>query len=191
MTELRSTDFIFALATRQGIINPNTLWDGLSIRDHMFLYTDSAIGFRNFLRQRSNFYDYLAREIQIVKSQKMNGLRDRLQNTLLGQTKFPGQPPLPNPTVFDLFDFMELEIPAASNRPASENFADIDFEVCRYGGKGSNSPYDIASAQELMLLRRNEVMSTISVGHFAHSSAPAFGITLYTFMLTRYCDRLR
>jgi nuclear pore complex protein Nup205 len=162
MTELRSIDFVFALAMRQGIINPNALFDGISIRDEMFLYTDSAIALRNFLRQRSAFYDYLAREFRVATSQKMNGLRERLQGTILGQTKFPGQQPLPNPSIFDLFDFMELDIPSTSDRPAWENFGDIDFEICRFEGKGSNSPFDIASAQELMLLRRNEVMQALS-----------------------------
>ena len=163
MNELRSLDFVFALATRQGTINSTTLWDGIDMRDDKFLYTDSAIGFRNFLRQRTLFYDYLARELQVAATQKMNGLRERLQGTLLGQTKFPGQEPIPNPTVFDLFDFMELEIPGTETRPTWENFADIDFDVCRFEGKGSHSPFDIASAQELMLLRRNEVMSALTV----------------------------
>jgi nuclear pore complex protein Nup205 len=170
MNELRSIDFIFAVAMRQGIISPNTLWDGVSIRDELFLYTDSAIGFRNFLRQRTAFYDYLARELRVAASQKMNGLRERLQGTILGQTKFPGQDPLPNPNIFDLFDFMELDVPSTGERPPWENFADLDFEVCRFEGKGSLSPYDIASAQELMLLRRNEVMSAVAVSLSVPSS---------------------
>ncbi|KIV99428.1 uncharacterized protein PV09_08860 [Verruconis gallopava] len=162
MTELRSIDFIFALAMRQGIVNQTTLWDGFSIRDSPFLYRSSALALRNFLRQRSAFYDYMSRELRVAASEKMNGLKARLQDTLLGQTKFPGQEPLPNSTVFDLFDFMELDIPAQPQRPHWENFADIDFEVCRFEGKGSTSPYDIASAQEIMLLRRNEVMSAMT-----------------------------
>ena len=162
MNELRSLDFVFVLAMRQDTINANTLWDGKTIRDGEFLYSDSAIGFRDFLRQRTSFYDYLARELQVAATEKMNGLRERLQGVLMGATKFPGQEPLASPTVFDLFDFMELEIPAAMDRPPWENFADIDFDVCRVEGKGSYSPYDIAGAQELMLLRRNELTSAVA-----------------------------
>ena len=163
MTELRSNDFIFALVMRQGIISPSTLWDGQTIRDPLFLHTDSAIGLRNLLRQRSAFFDYFARELRVAREQNMNGLIIRLRDTLLGHTKFPGQQPLPNPTIFDLFDFMEIDVPAGNAQPRWDTFADIDFEVCRFDGKGSNSPYDIASAQELMLLRRNEVLQTFSV----------------------------
>jgi nuclear pore complex protein Nup205 len=160
MTELRSSDYIFVQAMHQSIIGPATLWDGATTSDPEFLYSDSALALRNFLRQRAAYYDYFSREMRVAVKERMSALRSRLQATLLGSTTFPGGQTLPNPTIFDLFDFMELEIGGEASLPVFDLLKAVDFEICRRDGNGTSSPFDLASAQELIQLRRNELTTS-------------------------------
>jgi nuclear pore complex protein Nup205 len=160
MTELRSSDYIFVQAMRQSVIGPATLWDGAATTDPEFLYTDSALALRNFLRQRSAYLDYFSREMRVAVEERMSALRSRLQATLLGATTFPGERAMANPTIFDLFDFMELEIGGETGLPTVELLKGVDFEICRRDGQASSSPYDLAGAQELIQLRRNELTTS-------------------------------
>jgi nuclear pore complex protein Nup205 len=159
MTELRSSDYIFIQAIHQTVITPTTLWDGVTTSDPQFLYTNSALALRNFLRQRAAHLDYFSRELRVAVKSRMSALRSRLQCTLLGTTTFPGERAMQNYTIFDLFDFMELEIGEEIDLQAFELLEGLDFEVCRRDGPGNTSPYDLSNAQELIQLRKNELIS--------------------------------
>lgn len=184
MTELRSNNFVFVQAVRQGIVNSNTLWDGVTTTDPSFLFSDSALALRNFLRQRTAFYDLFSRELRIAVKENMTSLRSRLQASLLGSTTFPGEQATQNLTIFDLFDFMELDIGDIKSLPAFELLTDIDFEICKVEGPGSTSPYDLASGRELIMLRKNQLMqdkrllSDISLLKFEEESSAAIIVLL-------------
>jgi nuclear pore complex protein Nup205 len=160
MTELRSSDYIFLQAVKQTIVGPSTLWDGFNTCDPEFLFSDSALALRNFLLQRAAFYDYVAREFRVAVKERMSALRSRLQATLLGSTTFPGEPACANPNIFDLFDFMELEIGGLLGLPSFNLLGSLDFEICRRKGPGTSSPYDLPAAHELIQLRRNEILKS-------------------------------
>ncbi|TID18729.1 hypothetical protein E2P81_ATG05711 [Venturia nashicola] len=184
LTELRSNDFIFVQAVRQGLVNANTLWDGVASSDPSFLFSDSALALRNFLRQRTAFYDLFSRELRIAVKENMTSLRSRLQASLLGSTTFPGDQATQNLTIFDLFDFMELDIKIINEFPSFDLLKDVDFEICKAEGPGSSSPYDLASVRELIMLRKSQLVQEKQIiGDVSHKAFLDESDAAITFLL--------
>lgn len=154
MTELRTQEYVFLLALRQPVISPATLWDGKAIGDPDFLVSDSALALRNVMAQRVAFLDLLAREMRVASREGFSSLLSRLSSTLIGSTKFPGVDPISNPTIFDFFDFMEMDIGAGIPDPKFNFLQNLDFSICR---DREESLFNLSSANELILLRRNEL----------------------------------
>lgn len=159
MTELRLSDYAFLQAVRQITVGPNTLWDGIVSSQDEFLVQDSAIAFRNFLRQRTGYYEYFARELRHAKQSGITSLLLRLQQVLLGSTSFPGEPVMPNANVFELLDFMEVGFSTELAMPKMNYFKESDFAVCKTETTGPGESFDLARAHEVILLRRREYLA--------------------------------
>ena len=121
------------------------------LQDPQFLLTDSATALRNFLRQRTAYYDYFARELKVAKAEGMASLRTRLELTLLGSTTFPGEQPAPNPNIFELFDFVEVEFGPEIAMPEMKYFKENDFAVCQTDNDEYGAVYDLARAEQIVL----------------------------------------
>ena len=157
MTELRTQEYVFLQALRQPILSPDMLWDGKAISDPEFLTSDSALALRNVMSQRIAFLDLLTRELRVASREGFSSLRSRVSSTLLGSATFPGMDPVPCPTVFDFFDFMEMEVGEGVPDPKFTLLKDLDFSICR---DGVGALYNLNSAKELILLRRNELQKS-------------------------------
>ncbi|OCL14310.1 hypothetical protein AOQ84DRAFT_42231 [Glonium stellatum] len=159
MSELRVNGYIFAQASRQAPADMNTLWDGKTISEQDFLLSDSANAYQNFLQQRSAFYDYAARELRVTVHSGMPTLKSRIQSTLLGTTISSEGEQFQTPSIFDLFDFMELEINREFGVPQLKLLAGLDFEICKNEEQGLKL-YDLPLVQELITLRCSEMRKT-------------------------------
>lgn len=155
MTELRSMEYVFLQALRQPILTLDTVFDGKAVNDSDFLKSDSAMALQNVLSQRIAFLDLLAREIRVAHRESFSSLLSRLSSTLLGSTSFPGVDPLPNPTIFDFFDFMEIDVGEGPQFPSFDMLKGLDFSVCK--NDGPDSLFNLVAVNELILLRRNEL----------------------------------
>jgi nuclear pore complex protein Nup205 len=160
MPELRVSDFAFLQAVRQITVGPNTLWDGVLSLDDQFLIKDSAIALRNFLRQRSGYYYYFARELRHAKESGISSHLLRLQSVLLGSTSFPGEPATQTPNIFELLDFLEVGFNTELAMPDTKHFKEADFTVCKSETEGPGQLFDLARAHEVILLRRKEFITT-------------------------------
>ncbi|OCK80455.1 hypothetical protein K432DRAFT_434748 [Lepidopterella palustris CBS 459.81] len=159
MSELRINGFLFVQATKQIPVHMETLWDNKVVIDPELLLTDSAVAFRNFLHQRSAFYDYAARELRQTVQAGMPTLKARIQSTLLGMTIWPGGEQEQNLTIFDLFDFIELE---TDNRFPIEDpkvLVGVDVGICKKEVRGIEL-YDTSLVEQLIVLRCSELRKT-------------------------------
>lgn len=154
MTELRTQEYIFLQAVRKPVLSSDTLWDGKIVSDPEFLVSDGALALRNVLSQRVAFLDLFSREIRVASREAFSTLLSRLSSTLLGSTKFPGLDPIPSPTIFDFFDFMEIDLGEGPGDPKFNLLQNLDFSICR---DDPDSLFNLGSANELILLRRNEL----------------------------------
>ncbi|KAI9667275.1 MAG: hypothetical protein M1821_000089 [Bathelium mastoideum] len=160
LTELRATDFLFVQAIQQRIIGPDTLWDGVSIYDPSFLLTDASSAFRYFLQERSTFLDYVAAELRSSVQNNTPSLSARIQSTLLGTTVFTDGQQMNNPNIFDLFDFIEIELPAFAPLSSLELhfLSHAELEVCRTEREGGSLLFNLLSATQLIELKHKSLV---------------------------------
>lgn len=154
MTELRSLDFLSIMFSKQLLVNSTILWDGRLISDPEFLMTDSAICYGDFLEQRSTLFEYAATELRMVALEGAPSLKIKVLTTLLGETITDNGVRVPNPNIFDLFDFAELGIGGGLGMPAVSYFADLDFSICIKQDVGGYSNYDLQRVEQLLALQQ-------------------------------------
>lgn len=158
LAEMRLYDTIFHLFTRQKPVGPNTLWDGRSVLDPDFAYTESAETLEQFLWQRCLLLEYTSTEIRLVAVEGAPSMKERVLSTLLGSTTTPEGERIHNMTVFDLLDFIALEVLNPITPPQLDCFSGIDFSIsseARFNKTKSRS--DIKLIQEMVMLRLNEL----------------------------------
>ena len=158
LAELRASDFLFAVFLRQKTIGPNTEWDGRVYQDPEFMYTDSSVACNSYLAQRCALFAYTSADIRLAAIETASSTKSRILSTLLGTTSMPNGTLEANASIFDLFDFSELDVSREPQPPTTAYFSSIDFLV----GAGDNpSPkgatYNIKLVEELVTLRLNEL----------------------------------
>ena len=154
MTELRANDFLSVMFLRQFVVDSSTMWDGRAISNPEFLMSDSALCYEDFLDQRTTLFGYAATELRMVALEGAPSIKGRVLATLLGETSSHDRTQIPNPTIFDLFDFAELSISGGLESPASKYFAQMDFRVCLTQGPDGCSIYDLQSIEQLLALQQ-------------------------------------
>ncbi|KZF26715.1 nuclear pore complex subunit Nup192 [Xylona heveae TC161] len=154
MTELRSNGFLLNQMLSQSTVDQSSLWDGRSMLDPDFYNTDSAKCFLAFLQLRGTLFDYISTEVRLVSQ---NGASSSdIFYTLQGSTLQNGQE-IVNPTIFDLFDFAELEIPNTVDVPCLSFFSNTDFGICLERDGDEIPAYNLSSVQELLQLKKIEL----------------------------------
>lgn len=158
LSELRLRDFFFVLFTRQTQIAPDSLWDGRVISDSSFLYSASAKALEQLLWQRCSLMEYSSTEIRLVGAERVPSLKERIFSTLLGLTTTEQGEQVQNMTIFDLRDFIELDVSRSNDHPQLIYLAGIDFNVSiEAGPTKSNGLSDLSLVHEMILLRLNEL----------------------------------
>ncbi|KAF1990000.1 nuclear pore complex subunit Nup192 [Aulographum hederae CBS 113979] len=156
MAELRYNDFMLWWSTKLIVVDADTLWDQQTIYEPEFLHFQAADGFRNFLQQRSSFFDYAHRELLATVTGRMPSLRSRIQSSLLGTTSIPGIEPIQNATIFELFDFEEL-VPRMLEELPLQHFQDIDLSICK-NEDSEATVFNLKLVRELLLLKKKYLL---------------------------------
>ncbi|KAJ9266306.1 hypothetical protein DTO212C5_6393 [Paecilomyces variotii] len=161
LMELRTSRFLFTSFASQPIIGPSTLWDGLPVSAEEFWLSDSATSLSEFLVCRSLIYDYVLTEIRSAAKLGSPTLQADILSTLFGTTSLETGETVFNPTVFDLFDFADLDISGQFDPPRLNFLADVDFDLCaKAQADASLVLYDLEAAQELVQLRKDELLQS-------------------------------
>ncbi|KAH8722403.1 nucleoporin Nup186/Nup192/Nup205 [Phaeosphaeriaceae sp. PMI808] len=140
MEELRENELLFVEAPRLIPITLDVPWDGVSLAQALeatsgdfsvFFAATPALALQNFLQRRAAFLDYESRELRLTVKESMPTMRSRIQSLLLGTTIRPGEEPLPNPNIFDLFDFIEFAYPERSLPDQHRFFEGVNLSSCQ------------------------------------------------------------
>ncbi|KAK5938321.1 hypothetical protein PMZ80_009291 [Knufia obscura] len=131
MVQLRRMGFLTQQLSRQSTVAQNSLWDGMSIVAPDFYFRTSAEAFTDFLSFRRHLYDYVTREIQSVATVNIKALQEKYLGTFQGKTIGEDGVPTNHSTIYELFDFAELDTrePEALLFPRLEFLNDIDFDA--------------------------------------------------------------
>ncbi|CAF9928707.1 MAG: hypothetical protein ALECFALPRED_004119 [Alectoria fallacina] len=158
MHQLQADESLFALFLRQRTVEPHTVWDGRLIKESDFLYRESAEALEHYLWYRCSLFEYTSSAIRLAVGDGATSLVAKIFSTLLGSTSMPDGEQLPNPTVFDLFDFIELDFGGDISSPQLNYFAGLDFGIST--GLGLQKPvesFDMKIVHEMVALRANEL----------------------------------
>lgn len=190
LAELRAKEFLFALLLKQRAVEPNTLWDNLSIKDPDFLYSESVLTLEQYLSQRFHLYEYASAELRLVASENVSSLRARIVSGLLGSTFMLDGDQITNLTVFELLDFIELDLSDFPIMPDSSFFATLDFSICLGpDGETAESEYNLKLIGDLMALHLNTMRKELlfkNVGEEQQASEQAKNLVLYFHALNNF-----
>ena len=154
MTELRANDFLSVMFSRQLLVDSNTLWDGQPLSDPNFLMTDAALCYGDFLEERTTLLEYSATELRMVALEGAPSLKAKVYATLLGEILSSDGTRVPSPTIFDLFDFAELNIGSGLQDPVMSYLGGVNFGICVTQDPDGSSVYDLQSVEQLLELQQ-------------------------------------
>lgn len=162
MEELRENELLFIEATRLTPINVDVPWEGMSLAQGLellaagdyseFFSGPPALALQSFLQRRAAFLDYESRELRLTIKENMPTMKSRIQSLLLGTTIRPGEDPMPNPNIFDLFDFIEFIYPERALPDQHRFFEGVNLASCQEEKDGSLL-YSLPLLQQLILLK--------------------------------------
>ena len=156
LAELRSNEFFFRLILRQANINVNTFWNGVPLKQPEFMLSNSAEALQQYFWQRNSFYEYAATEIRLLDLET-SSIKARTFSALLGSTTTPEGEQLSNITIFDLLDFVEIDLSAPVMEIECSFFEGIDFATSAKASDGSATNYDMRLLEEMLGLRLNKI----------------------------------
>ncbi|KAM3083833.1 hypothetical protein ACMFMG_002057 [Clarireedia jacksonii] len=157
MIEMRSSNTLFEMFIKQTLIGSDMLWNGLHFAAPQFLTTPSASCLSEFLYQRAAVLQYASAELHQVALSHLPSLKQRIFSTLHGSTLVDDWEQVPNFSVFDLFDFMDIPVPESIRLPTLSFFKDIDIRVCLEMHGDFPTTVSILKLEELLVLRREEL----------------------------------
>jgi nuclear pore complex protein Nup205 len=165
MTQLRGNEFLINMVGKEIVLDTTTLWDGRLIDDERFTLSSSSNGYIDFIRHRASLFQYVVLEFRQLQKQAP-AVKEQAIMAMLGFTISTDGLQVETPTIFDLFDFMELEIRSSNAPPELYYFKDVDLSVCLETLRNDLPTYNIKRVQELTNLRRNELRN---IGHLPTS----------------------
>ncbi|KAJ5121374.1 uncharacterized protein N7515_009335 [Penicillium bovifimosum] len=149
--EMRAHAFLRDMFSYQPIIGPNTSWDGFTVDMEEFWFTDATTALAEFLLYRSHLFTYAASEVRSTATARSPALHAEILAVLLGNTVSDNGEPLSSPSVFDLFDFADLDVGRDFNVPQLSLLGDV---VLQLEGKREEGVYSMEEVEELIQMRR-------------------------------------
>ncbi|KAI9043478.1 nuclear pore complex Nup192/Nup205 family protein [Aspergillus affinis] len=160
LSEMRSNRFLLNTLATQPIIGLHTPWDGLPILAEEFWVSKSTTALAEFLLYRSYLYNYAATEIRSATKLGSPTLQGDILATLFGNAVSEKGEGIVTPTVFDLFDFADLDIRHPLPPPELVLLRDIGVEACaKAQADDSLVIYNMAELEELIQVRKEELHS--------------------------------
>ena len=156
LSVILSTGAVFELLLKQIPIQQGLLWDGRDLADPDFMLTSSATCLCAYMSQRALAFQYIAAQLRYVARNHAPAMKQRILESLLGSTS-TDTGPIPNPSVFDLLDFMDVQFHQTLEKPLLSWAEEINFSVCLDDADDPDSNCDIVKLQELLALIRAEL----------------------------------
>ena len=156
--ELRSMEFIPALCQNQAPASSGSLWDWKSNLDPNILLDSSALAIRDFMHVRKAYFELCAWELRAAVEQGAFSVQEKLMSVMLGSIKLPTGEQIPTSSVYELFDFFELETTSAWDATCRW-LAGVDCSGCTKDDPETVVAFDVSMAEELLILRKRELIA--------------------------------
>ncbi|EEP80157.1 conserved hypothetical protein [Uncinocarpus reesii 1704] len=161
LPQLRANRLLANLLASQAIIAPDSLWDGFRITESDFWFSESAVGLSEFLVYRSLLFDYATTETRAVFKESSPSFQRDTLSTLLGNSTSEDGTIISHPSIFDLFDFADLDVEWEYAFPGLKYFRDVDLSVCAASQlDGFPVLYDLSSVESLLQLTKDNLLNS-------------------------------
>ena len=148
--QLRRLQFLQSLYLSHPIVTQHTLWDSNSVLQQEFWYTTSAEALAEFLAFRSCLFSYSVTEIRAASKDNLSTTLRQILSTLQGKTSDLDGTIIPNPDVFALLDFLDLDL-SANFEVQPQCYVEIDFKAYLTDAtENQPSVYDIKLIREYL-----------------------------------------
>lgn len=154
-SELRSMDFLPALAMQLLGTSPDFPWDSLPLDDRDILLKPAGCGVRDFMRIREAWFEYAVLEVQSVAAARMDSVREKLIGALLGNVETGGEQ-LPSASVLELIDFFGIEV-TQPLEAVIQLLTGLNLSVCVVEDAESVIKFDLDMVEQLLTLRKREL----------------------------------
>ncbi|KAJ5932503.1 hypothetical protein N7516_006992 [Penicillium verrucosum] len=152
--EMRAQAFLREMFAYQPIIGPSTGWNGFPIDSEEFWLTDAATALAEFLLYRSHLFTYAATEVRSTAKARSPALHAQILSVLLGNTLTDNGEPISSPSVFDLFDFADLDVGREFKMPQLYLLGDVALQL---ESKREDGVYNMEGVEEMIQMRRAEL----------------------------------
>ena len=156
LTDMRQGGAFFPSWLSLVPIDAETIWEGWLPRNKEFLFSDGARALEEFLRFRHDIVAYAGTALRSVAMENTPTLRAKIISTILGMTVVEEEE-ISNLTVYDLLDFLEIELIDAVAEPILELLTGLDFGSCIVSTPDEPVHFDLKLIEELCYLRRNQL----------------------------------
>ncbi|CAG7919511.1 unnamed protein product [Penicillium olsonii] len=153
--EMRAQRFLCDMFTNQLIVGPNTSWNE-SAADDEFWLTDGANSIAEFLLYRSHLFSYAATEVRSAAQARSPALHAHILSILLGKVVTETATSTSNPSIFDLFDFADLDVGPEPSAPSLSLLHGVFLQVEQ---KQKEGVYDPDGVDQMIHIRRAELAS--------------------------------
>jgi nuclear pore complex protein Nup205 len=155
LSEMRAQQFLRDMFADQVIIGPQTGWNECPVYSEEFWLTDATAALAEFLLYRSHLFNYAATEVRSTAQARSPALQDQVLSILLGNTVGPNSEP--SPSVFDLFDFADLDVEREFGLPKLSFLHDVFVKI---ESKWEEGVYNTEGVDEMIQIRRAELSGT-------------------------------
>ncbi|KKK19982.1 putative nuclear pore complex subunit Nup192 [Aspergillus ochraceoroseus] len=181
LAEMRASGFLLSMFSSQPLIGPNTIWDGLPVSAEEFWVCESTTALAEFLLYRCYLFDYVATEIRSAAKIGSPTLQADILSILFGSSISETGAGVPNPTIFDLFDFADLDLQRHFQPPQLGFLDGIAIDTCaKPQSDDSLVLYDVAEVEELIRVMREE---QVTQGHLRPQDEEQFAVEAESLML--------
>jgi nuclear pore complex protein Nup205 len=161
LPELIADRLLANLFIAQRLVDSGALWDYFRLTEPEFWFSDSALSLSDFLSCRSLLFEYALTEIRFASKQRSSSLQKDILSTLLGNSTDKDGQTISHASIFDLFDFADLDTDGVCAYPDLKFLKDAEVELCtKVQNEGSLILYDIEAVKNLLRLTKGELLKS-------------------------------
>ena len=156
LREMQRCEFLQHLLSRQRGLNSSVVFDGRTVRDPEFLFSESAEALCQTLWQRNALYELSSNEIRFITTEGTPAMKLKTISALIGSS-VPSHGVTPSLGIFGLLDFCDIDVPSLSSMPRLDYFSNIDLDVCREDQGVAGTRYNLVAVADILSLSMNDI----------------------------------
>ena len=152
LPELKELDILQIQWGSTDVVDANISWESGTPGDLSFFFQDGSRTFELYVQERRYLYSLAATQYRLASTESNSLWKAQLFSTMLGAATVDGREE-PSAAVFDMLDFLELEISDGPTEPETPMLEGIDLSSFVDSENGQQPSYNLKLLDVLMSLK--------------------------------------